>query len=482
MNAEFERLIVEAMQAWRVPGLAIAIVTPNEVLYKNGFGWRETAKQLPVDANTIFWIGSCTKAMTAMAMGILVDEGKLGWETRVLDVLPDFKMYDEIATQHMTVFDLLCHRSGLPRHDKAWFRANVSRHDLMQRLAHLPPNKAFRATYQYQNIMYIVAGLVIERVTGTSWEAFLHERIFSPLNMNRTVCSHATAVAMGNLSEPYQERDDRVMWTDHYAEDDNALGPAGGVQSCVVDLAKWVQHNLRVANDTQTSQQLQALYKPQVAVCDETALIYGYEAFGHSNYGLGWRLNSYRGRWLVQHNGAIDGFGSHVSFMPKAGYGVAILGNLNGTNLPATLAYGAYDRLLGLPPIDWVSEFKAKIDKGKSEGNVTRKNIVAGRNTGAPSHNVADYIGAYHHPGYGTLYIEHDATSTTGVPLRMRFNNMRFTIAHQKENVFDIDTLSFDDPKTITFDENSENGARSIDRVTIQWEASVAPIAFVRIA
>lgn len=488
MNTEYKNLITAAMQDWHVPGLAIAIINRDKVLYSQGFGWRDREQQLPVTPDTVFWIASCSKAFTAFALGLLIDDGKLDWDTTVRSILPDFAMQDPVATERLTIRDLLCHRSGLPRHDKAWFKVAASRHELMQRLAHLAPNKDFRAVYQYQNIMYIVAGLVVERVSGLSWEAFVQQRIFEPLGMSRTFFAHIAAAQAGNFAQPYQPVPLRrataigeIQRMAHYAQENSALGPAGGIQSNINDLSHWLRMNLRLmTDDFQLGQSkinrqstIVNLFKPQVVVGDETTLIYGYEEFGHSTYGLGWRLNTYRGRWLAQHNGAIDGFGSHVSFLPEVGVGVVALANVDASNLPATLAYCAYDRLLGLPPIDWPGRFKGKIDKWQAEAVALRNKVLAEHKVvAAPPRPLPNYVGQFVNAGYGAIDIrQHNGH------LAMRFNGLDFSVSHWQDDAFEIDTETFDDPKLMTFRVSAEG---QVTGLAIQWEAAVAAIEFER--
>lgn len=491
MNAEFENLIAAAMQDWHVPGLALALVDRDTVRYCQGFGWRDREQQLPVTPDTIFWIASCSKAFTAFALGLLVDDGKLDWDTPVRSVLPDFAMQDPVASERLTVRDLLCHRSGLPRHDKAWYKVAASRHELMCRLAHLAPSKDFRAAYQYQNIMYIVAGRVIEQASGMSWEAFVQQRIVAPLGMSRTFFAHDEVTKAGNFAEPYQPVPARqsgaagqIRRMGHYAQGDSALGPAGGIQSTVNDLTHWLRMNLRFSVDelrlqppspiSNPKSAVAQLFKPQVVVGDETALIYGYEEFGHSAYGLGWRLNTYRGRWLVQHNGAIDGFGSHVSFLPEAGVGVIALGNLDATSLPATLAYCAYDRLLGLPPIDWLGRFRQKIDKGQAEALAARQTALAQRDPNAPhSQPLAHYVGQYAHPGYGVIHL-----LLRDGALAMQFNGLDFSVTHWQGDVFEVETPTFDDPKLMTCHVSADG---QVTGLAIQWEPTLAAIEFERV-
>ncbi|HUU20955.1 MAG TPA: serine hydrolase domain-containing protein, partial [Phycisphaerae bacterium] len=240
--AGLRAFVPRAMKAWSVPGMAVAAVQGRRCVMAEGFGLRDRKRRLPVTPRTLFGIGSVTKAFTATAVGILVDEGRLTWDTPVREVLEGFRLQDRVATERTTPRDLLCHRTGLPRHDNAWYGLTLSRRQLFARLRHLPPSKDFRSGWQYQNMMFMVAGLVVEAVSGQTWEQFVRTRLFEPLGMRGANCSAAETQAGDDYALPYKRKAGRAVRT---AMDDlSSLGPAGGINAGAADMARWLLMNL----------------------------------------------------------------------------------------------------------------------------------------------------------------------------------------------------------------------------------------------
>ena len=236
------KFIDEQLQISKVPGLAIAIVKDGEVILSQGFGKRNIDQDLEATAETLFAIGSCTKAFTTTAMGILVDEGKLDWDKPVREFLPTFKMFDPYVSDHMTPRDLVCHRSGLPRHDFMWYGAPYTRQEIFDRLQYLEPSKDFRAVWQYQNLMYMTAGYLAGQIAGCDWEAFVRQRILDPLDMHSSNFSVDASQQAPNFAIPYNEKDDVVRPIPFRNID--AVGPAGSINSSVSEMARWLLLNL----------------------------------------------------------------------------------------------------------------------------------------------------------------------------------------------------------------------------------------------
>jgi len=302
--------IEKEMAEWQIPGLAIAIVKDDKVIYNKGFGVRDINKKDKVDTNTLFAIASNTKAFTAHALGLLVQEGKLSWDDPVLKYLPDFQLYDPVVTHKITIRDLLCHRSGLGTWagDLVWWGSTYSREDMMNRIRYIKPVADFRTTYHYNNLMFMVAGQIIPAVTGKSWDEFLKEGFFSPLQMKNTNTSIDDLDLSGNVALPHTIRNEKVVSVPYVNVD--ISGPAGAVNSCTADLVHWLR--VQLASGSYNGEQLvnhdivNEIRKPHIMVpiSAEAKKINPYSHF--SAYALGWFLRDFRGRLLLNHTGGLD--------------------------------------------------------------------------------------------------------------------------------------------------------------------------------
>jgi CubicO group peptidase (beta-lactamase class C family) len=405
---ELDSFVQHTLDTWHAPGVAVAVVKDGEVILSQGFRLRNVAQNLPATADTIFPIASCTKAFTAACLALLVDEGKLEWDKPVKDFMPAFKLYDDFATSRMTPRDLLCHRSGLPRHDLVWYASRFSRREVFKRLRYCEPNKDLRTTFQYQNMMYMVAGLLVEELTGLTWEKFVQQRIFDVLGMARSNTSSRQMREDANHGFPYLwKRATGLKEIDFYDQDESiSTGPAGTICSTVSDLSKWVQVQLGGGRlgEVQflSANAIQQMHTPHIFIDDaQLRLRFGME---FTSYALGWFTRSYKGQVLVQHGGNIDGFSSLVSLLPRRGLGVAVLTNSDGyyNSVPAAITYTLYDRLLGLEETDWNARLIKFSDEGLDAEEKGKAVSGEERKSAVPSHPIADYLGEYTHPGYGS--------------------------------------------------------------------------------
>ena len=234
----FDPVVEDAMKRFDVPGLAIAVVKGKDVVYAKGFGFRDVEKQLPVTPDTLFAIGSSTKAFTAFVLGTLVDEGRVDWDTPVRTYIPWFKLYDPSASERITPRDLLTHRSGLPRHDLAWYNNNdITREEVVRRLAYLEPSADLREKFQYNNMMYLTAGYLAETLTGMTWEQAVRTRVLDPAGMTRTNFDVAVSERDADAAQPYAKKDDKVVKVPFRPI--VAPGPAGSINSTADDMARW---------------------------------------------------------------------------------------------------------------------------------------------------------------------------------------------------------------------------------------------------
>ena len=315
----FSEFILHQMEEWEVPGCAVAIVRNGEVIYSEGFGFRDVKEKLPVTTQTLFAIGSSTKAFTAAAAGILADEGKIDWKKPIKDFIPSFKLYDPYATDHATMQDLLCHRTGLARHDVMWYGSSFTRKDLFERLQYLEPNHAFRSTWQYSNLLYSAAGYCIELITGKTWEEFVREKIFHSLEMTGSFFSFEESIKYSDFALPYASREGEIKMLGF--RDLSNIGPAGSIQSTITDMTKWILFNLQKGKwgerQILSEASIHLIHSPQMVI---PAPIQDDELL-HSCYGMGWAINPYRGHLMIHHGGGIDGFSSYVCFLPRDNIG-----------------------------------------------------------------------------------------------------------------------------------------------------------------
>lgn len=402
----FEELAAGALRGFEVPGLGFGIVKDGEVILARGFGERDVEAKLPVTADTLFAIGSSTKAFTTFVLGSLVDEGKLGWDDRVADRLPGFKLYDPSATQLATPRDLVTHRIGLPRHDLAWYNnPNLPRSAVIERLAYFEPNEPFRQTFQYNNLMFLTAGYLIEHLTGKSWEENVKTRIFDPLGMASSNFRVAEMQRTADFAQPYEERDKKVVKVPFRALDN--MGPAGSINSSVNDMLRWVKLHLadgRAGDEALLSPStLHELHTPQMVMRGAAER----PDISPPSYALGWFVQTYRGHRMVHHGGNIDGFSALVALFPDDGLGFVALTNKGGTGLPMILVRHAADRILGLPPVAWSTDALAKRAAATAASDEAQKKKTSVRRAGTkPAHALAEYAGEYENPGYGPLTVK----------------------------------------------------------------------------
>jgi CubicO group peptidase (beta-lactamase class C family) len=401
--AGLDTVIAGALKQFEVPGLAIAVVKDKEIIYAKGFGQRDVEKNLPVTPDTLFAIGSCTKAFTALLLGTLVDEGKLDWDKPLRTTMPEFRLKDTSASERITGRDLLCHRSGLPRHDLVWYNnQELARKDLVARLAYLEPTADLRAKWQYNNLMFLTAGYLAERLTGKSWEQDIRERILDPLGMRRTNFDVAQSQKDPDHAEPYEKRDEKVVKVPFRPIGN--MGPAGSINSSVNEMARWLILQLSTGkvgdHKFVEATTLNETHLAQMVMGEDSVI----PEVTPGSYALGWMVDTYRGRPRISHGGGIDGFVSEVEFYPMDGVGIVVLTNSSSAGLASIIARTAADRALKLEPKDWVAEAAAKKAVAESMGKEAKKKAQTVRKAGThPAHALAEYAGDYENLGYGTL-------------------------------------------------------------------------------
>jgi len=435
LDKSFDALVDSLLVDWKVPGIGLAVVKGNEILLMKGYGYKDLEAKVPVTPQTKFAIGSVTKSFVVTGLAAQVKAKKVAWDEAVRNYLPDFRMYDDEATERMTIRDLVTHRSGLPRHDLMWYGSPLTREQLFARLRYLPPSKEFRSYWQYQNLMFMTAGYLSGKVNGTSWENAVRSLVFEPLGMSTADFSVADLQRSADYSFPYNAERDKPAKRMPFRNLD-AVGPAGSINASVEEMSRYLR--MHMAGGTWDGKEIVAkadafqMQSPQMVMPSAPNGPDQDLEIGHQQYGMGLFVTTYRGHKLVHHGGNIDGFSAELNFLPNDSLGVMVLTNLNGTPVRDFLPWYVYDRLLALDRIDWSGRFKQRRERQYARQDSLRKETDAKRKTGTqPSHPLADYAGNYTHPGYGTITI-----GTGGDGLTLKFNSFDMPMTHWHYDVF----------------------------------------------
>jgi CubicO group peptidase (beta-lactamase class C family) len=409
--AELDAYVARAVRDWKVPGLAIAVVKDDSVVLAKGYGVREQGKPDAVDAGTRFAIGSTTKAMTALALGMLVDEGKVRWDAPVITYLPGFRLADPYATREVTVRDLLTHRAGLGNADLLWAGAELPLDTIMRRIGTLRPAYSLRAGYIYQNIMYAVAGEVVRAASGMPWDAFVKSRIFVPLGMTATEATLATLAGQPNVAAPHAEIRDTLRVITNRPVD--PVAPAGSVWSSVGDMAKWMRFVLdsaRVGGKRLVSAEVyQEIFSPQQVAPTSMYPTMTVVRPHFFTYGLGWFLHDYAGEAVAMHTGSIDGMSAIIGLLPDRRVGVYVLANRDHAELRHALMYRVFDmyRGSGGPSArDWSAELRTLYGRAEESARAAQRQQEAQRvaNT-RPTLPLDRYVGTYREPTFGDVAV-----------------------------------------------------------------------------
>lgn len=410
--AELDAYIPKAMADWNLPGLSIAVVKDGKPVYVEGFGVRALDAPGRVDADTRFGMMSTTKAMTALAVAMLVDEGKLAWDDPVQKTLPWFEMPDAAFSRQLTVRDTLRHDAGLgPEADLLWVRGDLDTRQILERVRYLTPGYAPHADFVYANVMYQVAGELVATASGMPWERFIETRIMAPLAMTRSsaTCAGMRSAAAGNVSSAYFEVDGKLRKVDDCTVD--AVPAAGAAWSTANDMARWLAFLLddgQVGGKRLVSQDnFDEMFKPQAIVPPGEFYPTAKLTQPHwVTYGFGWFEQDYRGHFVAMHTGSIDGRTAIVGLMPDAHLGVYIFGNADHVELRHALMWKVLDLYTGAPPRDWSAELLKLYGDARTEGKQEQAAHDARRVKGTQlSHPLAAYAGTYTHPALGDLEV-----------------------------------------------------------------------------
>lgn len=401
--------IRKGMSDWELPGLAVAVVKGDEIILMKGYGTREIGKELSVDQNTIFAIGSTSKAFTSLSVGLLVQDGKITWDDRVIDHLKGFQLYDPWVTREIRVRDLLANRSGLgDATDLLWYATDFTRAQIVERLRYAKPVASFRYTYAYRNVMFLIAGQLVSAVTGTSWGNFLEERVFKPLSMIRSSTTVRSLKGMDNVASPHLRIGGKITAVP-YRNMDN-ICPAGGITSCIHDMAQWLRlhineglfENRRIVDNAV----IQETHTQQTPVPMNPGLLTKFPKARRFDYCLSWVTFDHRDRLMVWHNGSIDGMHAVIGFIPSEKIGAVILSNSEVQEFHEALFLYIIDTLLGVPPHDWSADYlknQEVVEAKKAKAN--EQPLKSRKENTRPSLSLDAYAGTYSNQMNGPVQV-----------------------------------------------------------------------------
>jgi len=453
-----------------VPGIAVAIVKDDKVVFAKGYGTRELGKADKVDENTLFAIASNSKAFTTAALAILADEKKLNWDDKVVKYLPEFQIYNPYVTSELTIRDLVSHRSGLDTFsgDLLWYETNYNSDEILRRVRYLKPKSSFRSAFGYQNLMFVAAGKIIERVSGKTWSQFVGERILTPLGMTRTTTS--VKDLKDNFSKPHNESGGRLRVL-HSGNVDGATA-AAGLNSSAADVAQWLR--LQLGRGKYDGKQI--FSERQAGEMWSAQTILGVNPFPakdaptklFSAVGLGWFLNDYRGRKVVSHGGGLDGMISQTAMMPEENLGLVVLTN-SETGVNTILQNKIFDVFLDAPKRDWSSERLERAKQTKAKAAEEDQKIVALRVANTKlSLALKDYTGNYADQLYGDAIV---AEENGKLVLRfVQSPNFVADLEHWHYDTFQIKwrpTVAYNFPRgfvTFTIDKTGKTDEMKIDQ------------------
>jgi len=435
----FDSYMEQVLKDWNTPGVGVGIVVKDRLVFAKGYGYRDYEQKLPFTPTTLFQIASNSKLFTAIAAGMLVEEGKLSWDRPVREAVPTILFYNDQLNSNVTLRDMLSHRTGVTRHDLIWFKSPFTRKELFEKLKYLEPQEPMRTAFLYNNLMFSAVGQIIELKSGMRWEQFVRERILTPLDMGATTYTISEMLKHPDHGVAFREkRDSFELYKIPYYEDTEGVAPAGAVISNIDELSHWL---IALMNDGKYQGKqvlppnvLRATLQPAIGLPNTVGEALGYWELLNPDYGMGRSIASYRGRLITYHGGDLPGFHSQVSFLPNDQIGVIVfvMGD-HAAPLYNVVSYNVYERLLGLDHTPWSRRQLQVRLANKKAGTQARAKAGEDRvpNT-QPSHPLAGYAGEYENPAYGILKI-----GRKGDDLEFGFHEFQFPLSHFHYDRFD---------------------------------------------
>jgi CubicO group peptidase (beta-lactamase class C family) len=456
--ADFDAYMQKVLKDWNSPGIGVGIVVNDQLVFAKGYGYRDYEKKLRFTPSTLFPIASNTKLFTAVAAGMLVEEGKLTWDRPIRESVPEIRFYNDNLNNSVTLRDMLGHRTGITRHDAMWYKSDFTRKEMFERLKFLEPREPIRQVFLYNNLMYSATGYVIELKTGRIWEEFVRRRILAPLDMKSALYSIGEMLKQTDHGVPFTERRDtsRIFKLPIY-KDTDGLAPAGAIIDNIEDVSHWL---IALMNDGRYNGRqvlppnaLRATLVPSIAQPNVMGETMGFWEILNPAYGMGRSTASYRGRLLTFHGGDLVGFHSQISFMPNEHIGVIVfvIGD-HCAKLRDVVGWNVYERLLGMDQTPWNERLSAARNKEKLASKAGRTKAGAGRvlNT-KPSHALADYAGKYENPAFGVMKIE-----LVNGKLQSDFHKEMLPLEHFHYDRFDSPDDELFGQRSITFGTNPQ--------------------------
>ena len=476
-----ENELNEILKTTKAAGFAVAVVEGQKVIYAKGFGYSDYENKIPVDANTLFAIGSATKAFTSSILGQLQDENKLSLDDSPIKYIPELKFFNNDMNNSIVIKDLMSHRTGLPRHDFSWYMFPGSNKDsLLKRIVHQEPFTGVRKQWMYNNFMFLAQGVIAERITGKSWEDNIRERFFKPLGMTRSNVNIEELSKSSNAALGYRlQKDSIISKMDYYHI--AGMSPAGSINSSVNDMSNWV--TTWINKGKFKGQQIVPPGYLQEAMSSQ--MVVGaalpdkeFPDMHLANYGYGWFISTYKGHYRVEHGGNIDGFSANVTFFPSDSIGIVVLANQDGSSVPYLVRNTVSDRMLNVNKANWATVFNNRRAKAKKEEREAKAKFISNKiKDTRTSHALTAYAGKYSNPGYGDFSISHVKDS-----LFANYKLKKFYLSHIHYDIFQplevtktgIDTT---DTGPVRFNFITSD-AGEIDLVKIKFEKAVDAIAF----
>lgn len=479
-----EKQFNSVLESTKAPGFAVAIVEGDKVIYAKGFGYADYENKIPADANTLFAIGSSTKAFTSALLGMLQEEGKLSLDDSPIKHVPELRFYNDEMNNNIIIKDLMRHSTGLPRHDGSWyFFPSDSKDSLVARIQYHEPFTGVRQQWYYNNFGFLLQGVITERITGESWEKNIEDKFFKPLGMNRSKTMIDGMKNGTNTAFGYRLDDDRNIEKMDYF-DIAGMSPAGSINSSVNDMSQWLKTWINKGKYGETQIIPEAYVKE--AMSSQMVAAAGFPTkelpgVQFANYGYGWFLHSYKGHYMVEHGGNIDGFSASVALYPTDSLGIVVLTNQNGSAVPRLVRNIAADYMLGVNKTEWAKEHKEAIEKALEKKEEAKENSSVSNVKGTrPSHTLLDYTGFYENKGYGKfeIVVENDSLFT-------EFNGHKQYLNHFHYDTFEVldyeegkaDTTAIGNSIKVTFTTNTTG---DIDYLKTDIEQMTDAIAFKR--
>jgi CubicO group peptidase (beta-lactamase class C family) len=414
-SEEVDALVERTLRTFDVPGIAVAIVKDDKIIHSKGYGVRSLNTKQKVDSNTLFGIASNSKAFTTAALGILIDQKKLSWDDRVIDYIPEFRLYSPYVSEEFTIKDLLTHRSGLGLGAgdlMIWPGLNTfTLKDIIYNLRFLKPVSGFRTKYDYDNLLYIVAGEVVARISGVSWEDFIETRIMQPLNMSGSSSSYSRVKDKSNVIDPHAPVNGVVQVIDRdFNEAGNA---AGGIYSNLTDMCKWIimQMNNGKYGEGNKKQLFskevhEEMWTPQTIIPVKDSSEYNTH---FSSYGLGWGLRDVRGYKQVGHTGGLAGIVTQVTLIPELKLGIIVFTNQQSVEAFSAITNTIKDRYFGIEGVDRIKQYKEigtkNMENAKKITDGVWNDIKVQRKISSGKTDYSPYCGTYSDKWFGDVII-----------------------------------------------------------------------------